>query len=376
MDRIYLITGADGHLGSTLVRLLRRREAQIRGLVLPGHQGKDVPGLTYVQGDVRDKESLRPLFAGIPRGTQTIMIHTAGIVDISQEVSQRVWDVNVGGTKNILSLCQEYGVSRLVHVSSVHAIPEGDKSTVLSEVDHFDPDEVVGGYAKTKAEATQAVLDAAAIGLDAVVVHPSGILGPYEGSGNHLVQMVSDYLHGKLPACVSGGYDFVDVRDVAMGCLLAAEKGRRGECYILSNRHYEVREVLQIVRSTAGGRRLPVLPMWMAKAAAPMFQGIAKMQKKRPLYTSYSLHTLESNDKFSHDKATAELGYRPRDLRETLRDTAAWLRSNEDGVSGICQAVKTAKQDKKQQKAAVKAAKKAAKAEKRAAKKHPLPEAV
>ena len=144
-----------------------------------------------------------------------------------------------------------------------------------------------------------------------MVVHPSGILGPYDRSGNHLVQLVSDYLQGKLPACVTGGYDFVDVRDVALGCLLAAEKGRKGECYILSNRHYEVRELLGILRSVAGGRRLPVLPMWMARAAAPGLQWLARLQKKRPLYTKYSLYTLRSNDKFSHDKATAELGYRP-----------------------------------------------------------------
>lgn len=129
---------------------------------------------------------------------------------------------------------------------------------------------MVGGYAKTKAEATQIVLDAADHGLDAVVVHPSGILGPYDRSGNHLVQMVTDYIHGKLPACVNGGYDFVDVRDVAAGCLAAVERGRRGECYILSNRHYDIKEVLRMVKQVAGGRRLPVLPMWMAKAAAPL----------------------------------------------------------------------------------------------------------
>lgn len=193
---------------------------------------------------------------------------------------------------------------------------------------------MVGGYAKTKAEATQAVLDAAAEGLDAVVVHPSGILGPYDRSGNHMVQLVSDYLQGKLPACVTGGYDFVDVRDVALGCLLAAEKGRKGECYILSNRHYEVRELLGILRSVAGGRRLPVLPMWMARAAAPAFQWLARLRKQRPLFTSYSLYTLRSNDKFSHDKATAELGYRPRDLVQTLRDTAAWLRGKNSSAKG------------------------------------------
>ena len=164
----------------------------------------------------------------------------------------------------------------------------------------------MGGYAKTKAEATQAVLDAAAQGQDVVVVHPSGILGPYDQAGNHIVQLVKDYMRGKLPACVRGGYDFVDVRDVAQGCLLAAEKGKAGSCYILSNRHYEAKDILAMVRDVQGGRKLPVLPLWMARAAAPLFTAWARLTKRRPLFTKYSLHTLGTNDRFSHDKATAE----------------------------------------------------------------------
>ena len=140
------------------------------------------------------------------------------------------------------------------------------------------------------------------------------------------MQMVTDYLEGRLPACVKGGYDFVDVRDVAKGCLLAMDKGRTGECYILSNRHYEIRDVLEMVRRFAGGRRLPVLPMWMAKLAEPILYRIAVLKKERPLYTTYSLYTLEANDHFSHDKATKELGYAPRDLMETMRDTVRWYR--------------------------------------------------
>lgn len=328
MERIYLITGANGHLGGALIRLLVRQGAAVRGLVLPSEHPVPLPGVAYVQGDVRDIQSLRPLFEHTD-DREVFLIHTAGIVDISDQVSPLVYDVNVNGTKNILSLCRQYCIKRMVHVSSVHAIPDDNKAAVLREVDHFSPDNVVGGYAKTKAEATQAVLDAVSEGLDAVVIHPSGILGPYDRSGNHLVQLVADYCRGKLPACVKGGYDFVDVRDIAQGCLLALEKGRSGECYILSNRHYEIKEVLHMVREIAGGRPLPILPLWMAKAALPFIHLHAKRTKHRPLFTRYSLYTLRSNDKFSHDKATAELGYRPRDLLLTLKDTVSWLRSSQ-----------------------------------------------
>lgn len=326
MTMRYIITGAAGHLGSTLIRILENRDCEVRGLLLPGEKAPGRKNTVYVHGDVRRQETLLPLFEGADPA-RTVVIHTAGIVDISGTVTPLLYDVNVNGTKTVAALCLQKGV-RLVHVSSVHAIPEKGTHGALQEVAAFSPDAVVGGYAKTKAEATQAVLDACREGLDAVVVHPSGILGPYDAEGNHLVQMIGDYLRGKLPACVTGGYDFVDVRDVAQGCLLAAEKGRAGECYILSNRRYEVREVLQMVKRVAGGRRLPVLPIWMAKLAAPTIGWHAKRRKERPLYTRYSLYTLHSNGEFSHDKASRRLGYRPRDLFDTIVDTVSWLKGH------------------------------------------------
>lgn len=326
----YLITGANGHLGGTLVRQLEGSDCEVRGLVLPGEPVRGRANVRYYFGDVTQPESLEPLFDGVDPA-QTILIHTAGLIDIGDKPFELLRRVNVEGTKNVLALCRKHRIRRMVHVSSVHAIPEGDDTSVLSEISRFSPELVVGNYAKTKAEATQAVMEAAKDGFDVVVVHPSGILGPYDSAGNHLVQVIRDYMLGKLPACVRGGYDMVDVRDVAQGCLNAALNGRAGECYILSNRHYEIKDVLRMVRSTFGGRRLPVLPLWVAKAAAPLLTAAAKLRGRRPLYTSYSLHALSGNDRFSHDKATMELSYRPRDLQKTVADTVAWLKAQ--GVS-------------------------------------------
>lgn len=322
MKKLFIITGANGHLGGTIVRMLSRKQIQVRGLVFGEKKEQDTENIHYYNGDVRDIDSLRPLFLGC-ENMETVVIHTAGIIDISNHVSPELYNVNVNGTKNILQLCREYQVKRLVYVSSVHAIPEQKRGKVTGEIGKFSPDAVIGGYAKTKAEATRAVLKAAEEGLDAVVVQPSGILGPYDRSGNHLVQMVSEYLRGTLPACVKGGYDFVDVRDVAEGCLLAAEKGRKGECYILSDRYCEIREVLEIAGNVSGKKKLPVLPLWMAKMAAPFIQLHARRKKRRPLYTAYSLHVLGTGERFSHRKATEELGYHPRDLRVTIRDMVA-----------------------------------------------------
>ncbi len=321
MPVLYLVTGAAGHLGGAIVRLLQREGKRVRGLILPGERAPQ--GCACTVGDVRDVRSLRALFENA-QGCELIVLHTAAIVDIAAHAPKAMYDVNVGGVKNMLALSSEYAVRRFVYVSSVHAIPEVCPPAAIRESAHFSPELVHGAYARTKAEASQAVLDAAAQGLDAVIVHPSGILGPYCAGGNHLVQMIEDYAQRKLPAAVAGGYDFVDVRDAAWGVVAAADSGRRGECYILSNRRYEIRDVLAMAARFCGGRRLPVLPLWSARAAAPLFALAARARRERPLYTPYSLETLGSGVRFDHSKATRELGYHPRGLLCTVRDTLAW----------------------------------------------------
>ena len=159
MRKLYIVTGANGHLGNTIIRMLRKRDEEVRGLLLPSEERKNERGVTYIKGDVRDKETLRPLFEGVGN-REILVIHTAGIIDIADRVSESMYQVNVGGTKNIVELCLEYHVKRLVYVSSVHAIPEKEGNQVIEEVREFSPEKVVGGYAKTKAEATEAVLDA------------------------------------------------------------------------------------------------------------------------------------------------------------------------------------------------------------------------
>ncbi len=323
---VYILTGAAGHLGGVILRMLRNTDCLVRGLLLPGEKGIAGKNITYVTGDVTKPETLDPLFENTGGGAVTVL-HCAGIVSIQKKVSPAVYEVNVTGTRNVIEKCRQYGVRRLVYVSSVHALPE-KKGTVTREADHFSPDTVDGAYAKTKAEASQAVLDAAKGGLDAVIVHPSGIVGPYDRYGsNHLVQMMQLYLKRRLPAGVRGGYDFVDVRDVAQGVLLAAEKGKRGERYILSNRYVSMEEILGQMRECVGRKhRLPMLSHRAARLFAPLCEWYAKVTRTRSIYTAYSIQTLVSHAAFSHDKATAELGYHTRCFADTVRDTLTDLR--------------------------------------------------
>ncbi len=321
----YIITGAAGHLGSTILRRLQNTDCQVTALILPQEQpvvtGENI---RYVRGDVCRPETLDALFdPGDAR--DTAVIHAAGLVSISRWDNDRMYAVNVEGTRNMLRVSREKKVGRFVYVSSVHAIPELPGGAVMGEVERFSADAVDDGYAKTKALASQLALDCAAEGLPTVVVHPSGIIGPYDDGHNHLVQLVRDYMEGRMSVCVKGGYDFVDVRDVARGCLLAAEKGRAGACYILSGQYLSVRELLCRAGELRGKRPPRMVPMALARLAAPLIEGWAKRRGKRPLYTRYSLYALTSNSSFSNQKARSELGYCPRSIDETIRDTVRWL---------------------------------------------------
>ncbi len=323
---IFLITGAAGHLGRTIVKKLLESGKKVRVLVLPGE--KHIPeGVSETFfGDVCDIKSIEPAFM-YNENESLIVIHCAGIVSIASKYNQKVYDVNVIGTKNVVNLCEMYKVFKLVHVSSVHAIPEKTNGEIIGETSNFNPDDVVGLYAKTKSEATAYVLASAGRGLNASVVHPSGIVGPFDYGRGHLTTLIIDYYKRRLTAGINGGYDFVDVRDVADGIISACEKGRKGECYILSNKFFTVREILFMLHKITGKKEIKTfLPLWFAKFTAPLAELYYKIIRQTPLYTAYSIYTLNTNAQFSHEKATKELGYTTRDMYETLTDTIKWLK--------------------------------------------------
>lgn len=334
MDKIYLVTGAAGHLGSAVCSLLRERGARVRGFAYYSDDTAFIEdlGVEIVRGDVTDKESLRPFFEG---AENAYLIHTAAIVDIDSKKNDRMREVNVQGTKNVVELAEEYGVEKTIYVSSVHAIPVKPHGRVMREVREFDPDLVDGAYAKTKAEAAEYVAEKMREGFNACIVHPSGIIGPYPSKGNHLVQMIKNYVKGMLPGCVKGGYDFVDVRDCALGIVSAMENGRAGECYLLSGGYYSIIEMLKLLKEITHGKNVNVWPKWLAKLFAPALAKSALRKGRKPIYTAYSLETLGVNGRFSHDKATYELGFMPRELYDTLVDTVDWLQKSGECVKKL-----------------------------------------
>lgn len=324
MNELYLITGAAGHLGSAIVKKLRKDGKNIRALILPNE--KSIPNCDeFFYGDVLDKKSLNSFFEN-KENKELIVIHAAGIVSIASKHNQIVYDVNVTGTKNIVDMCKKHGVKKLVYVSSVHAIPEKPAGQVMMETENFSPEKVKGLYAQTKAEATAFVLREAQAGLNANVVHPSGICGPYDNGKGHMTALVVEYCKGHLTSIVKGGYDFVDVRDVADGIIACCEKAKGGECYILSNRYYSVREMIRLLHEITGKREIKhTLPDWFINLTAPLAETYYKTLRQPPLFTASSLDTLRSNSLFSHEKADKELGYCATNMKTTLFDTVKWL---------------------------------------------------
>ncbi len=321
----YFVTGASGHLGSAILDRLRSSGNKTYALYRTP-PSDEIVGVHPLVADVRDKEALEICFRQLD-GKNTIVLHCAGIISIGSQYSQKMWDVNVEGTKHIADLCKTYAVKKLVYVSSVHAIPELSKGQVIRETLHFSEDLVHGPYAKTKAEGTAYVLSLAAEGFNVSVVHPSGMIGPFDAGKGHMNALVKAYYQGRMIFGVAGGYDFVDVRDVAAGVLAAAERGKRGECFILSNRYYQMKEIFRLLREITGKNKVIELPFWFVRPLSVIIERIDLHFNRKLMVTPYSLYTLQSNSNFSHEKAFTCLDYRTREMRTTLEDTISWLKA-------------------------------------------------
>ena len=322
----YLVTGATGFLGRAVAEELVRRKAQVHALVL--HDDPCINLLPKevhtVIGDVCDKGSLSDFFADAD--SRTCVIHCAGIVSVASRPGPRLYQVNVGGTWRVLRQCMGHDVGKMVYVSSVHAIPEKPKGCIITEDCEFSPGLVDGDYAKSKAAATELVFDAAERGLNASIVLPSGIIGPGDLQGGSFTSMARSFLAGKLPLAVRGGYDFVDVRDVANGILACSESGEPGKGYILSGCYVTIRRMLQLVGKAAKLKYRPIcLPLGLARLAAPYYERRSLRERKPLFFTPYSVSVLASNGQFSHAAASECFAYQPRPIEETLGDMTAWL---------------------------------------------------
>ncbi|MBQ9264940.1 MAG: NAD-dependent epimerase/dehydratase family protein [Clostridia bacterium] len=326
----YLVTGAAGFLGGTICRQLIERGEDVRAFVLPGDPAmKYVPReAEIVEGDLTDMASLEKLFS-VEEGAETIVLHIASIVTVNPDYSSKVMEVNVDGTRNIIRLCLSHPeCKKLVYCSSTGAIPEAAMGQAIREVRRFDPDEVVGCYSRSKAMASQAVLDAVhEQGLNACIVHPSGIMGPEDYAIGETTGTLIKIIKGEMPAGIDGSFNLCDVRDLAAGTIAAADKGKAGECYILANEPVSFRDFSRMVSDEAGCKKVGMfLPIWAANMMGGMMEKQAKKKGVKPMMTRFSVYNLARNNKFDSTKAVRELGYSTRSYRDTIHDEIQWLK--------------------------------------------------
>ena len=323
MKKLWLVTGATGHVGTILVSVLQQRGEHVRALVRPNSNIVAHSNVEIYEGDIRNRESLIPFF---DRGDYDYvsLVHCAALITIASKHNPEVWNINVHGTNNVMSLARDTGVDRIVYVSSLHAIPERPANEIITEVSSFSPNLVHGQYAKSKAAAAQIVMDYAKAGLNVSIVHPSGIIGPGDTrSRNHMIRTIQAISDGKISVGLQGGYDFVDSRDVADGIIGCEEKGRPGECYILNGHYIGVLELVNSIRKIRGKKTTRIeAPHALAKLIAPVAEYFSRtFSKDAPLLTPYSVYTLHTNGRFSHEKATREFDYHPRPMEESIRDS-------------------------------------------------------
>lgn len=321
-ERISVVTGATGHIGYALFMRLIAANEKVRILIRKDSSIFDGIDAEKYYGDVTDPESLERAFEGAD-----IVYHLAGMIDVTSGHEEAIWNVNVEGTKNVVKACRKCGIKRLVYASSVDAIPPLPGNKLMTEISSFNPDNLEGTYAKTKAVATQYVLDNNSETLETVVTHPGACIGPYDFKTSNVGEMVRMYMNGKFPVSLNfGAYNFVDVRDVAYGMYAAADKGKAGECYILTGEVVTVDELLHILGRKTGIPTSKIkLGYGFSKFIAPaaeLYYGIAN---KTPMFTPYSIRKLVSNCNFSIEKARTELGYNPMSVDQSIGDMVNWI---------------------------------------------------
>lgn len=321
------MTGASGHIGNVLVRQLIEQGESVRVLTKDGKKPLWLDHLDFevFKGDLRDQTAVNAAIAGVNE-----VFHLASKISISSFNSKELTAINVLGTKHVVDACLAHGVKRLVYTSSVHALPEGKHGTAITEESDFSGKDLFGAYARTKAAATKYVLDSVEKGLDAVICYPSGVMGPFDYRGSEAGRLIRDYATNKLPVYIDGEYNFVDVRDVVNGLLLAREKGRKGEGYILAGERMTLDHFFTILSGFEAKMRKPKvkIPLPIAIGSAWALESVCRVIKAKPMFTVYAIKVLQSNCEISSDKAKRELGFSPRSMNESIRDGLEWLKEN------------------------------------------------
>lgn len=315
------VTGASGHLGNVVCRVLLERGYRVRVL----HRNDTTPfeGLNVERcpGDVLNVTAVDQFVSGCD-----YVIHAAAIISIHGDPTGIVFKTNTEGPKNIAEACIKHHVKRLIHVSSTHAVMELPFETPFDET---RPYKQKGAFAYdfSKSTGEQLMLNYFRQGkLDGFVVRPSSVIGPFDFRPSEIGKALLDFYRRKIPVLPAGGYNFIDVRDISATIVNALNKGRTGEIYLLSGDYYSMKNFAGVVHE-ASGKKVPrlVLPFWFLKMLLPFVKWYGKLKKANPVFTIEAITALKlGHPNMVNEKAKKELEHVCRPLKESIADFYKW----------------------------------------------------
>lgn len=326
------VTGASGFVGSNLVHELLAQGHRVKALLRPNADERALTGATFQRavGDVLDPELLRREMEGCDW-----CFHVAASYHLWLRDYKPMYEANVTGTRNVLEAAGRAGCQRIVYTSTVGCIglPKMEKTVVVpsNELQIISPDQLTNHYKRSKWQAEETAVKLARAGLPVVIVNPSAPVGPRDVKPTPTGQLVLDFLNRKLPAFIDTGLNWVHVRDVAAGHILAAEKGHLGERYILGNTqgNWTMQETLRVLEEITGIRAPRMkIPRWLALAAAHVTERISGLTRKPPKVPLAGVRMAKYKMWFDSAKAVTQLGLPQTPPKEAFADAVQWFRAN------------------------------------------------
>ncbi|MFC4373593.1 NAD-dependent epimerase/dehydratase family protein [Nocardia halotolerans] len=309
------VTGAAGYLGTNLIPQLVERGHEVVAIDRVAPTTSD-PAVTWVEGDVLDPASMRTSLAGAE-----VVYHLVALITLAKN-NDLAWRVNTEGVRVTAEAALEVGARRFVHTSSIHSFDQYRAGGHIDETAQRSDNPELPVYDRSKWTGELELRPVIERGLDAVIVNPTGVYGPVDNPKqlSRVNRITIDSARGRVPAMIGGGFDLVDVRDVAMGLILAGEKGRTGENYLLGGHMTTLLDLCRMAAARAGakGPRFAIPPRAIG-ALIPVLEPIGKLVNS-DILSKAALGAIISAPVVDHSKAERELGYQPRSAEQTVHD--------------------------------------------------------
>ena len=322
-----LVTGATGFLGSAIARELLSDGRKIKLLARDNADLQNIDGLDaeVVKGDLRDRESLKSAMKGC-----STLYHAAAYYSLWDRDKKLIYDINVQGTRNILETALELDLGRVVYTSTVGCIGLSEDHSPTNEDHPMDPSTLSNDYKISKFQAEKIALEMHGRGLPVVIVNPSTPIGPRDIKPTPTGKIVLDFLHGKMPAYLDTGLNLIDVADCARGHILAEEKGKPGERYILGNKNMSLKEILLALEKITGIKAPSIkMPYWVAYAAGLACETLSDLvTQKPPAVPLAGVKMAKYFMYFDSSKAIQELGLPQNPVENALNQSVQWFQEN------------------------------------------------